>query len=103
MSEDWYPGRVTQAKGIFQYKAGAIGLQLGRARQTYGRLPLRSRPYRMLAVGPGAIGPPSVTSTFSRLSRSWAELGIAWPISHVQSDMPKAISRPRRNRHSSPP
>src|SRR3954469_16785315 len=63
MSGDWYPGRVTQAKEIFQDKAGPIGLQLGRARQTYERFPLSNQAYRMLAVGPGAIGPTSIIST----------------------------------------
>src|SRR3954469_22217144 len=39
VSGDWYPGRLTQAKATFQDKDGPIGLLLGRAGQTYGRLP----------------------------------------------------------------
>jgi len=59
LSGDWYPGRLTQAKATFQDKGGLIGLQLGRAGQTYGRFPLSNQPYRLPAVGPGATGPPS--------------------------------------------
>src|SRR4051812_29492638 len=44
-------------KQSFKTRLDPIGLQLGQARQTYNRLPLSNQSYRMLAVGPGAIGP----------------------------------------------
>src|SRR4051812_15081122 len=46
----------------FKTRPEPIGLQLGRARQSHGRLLPSTRPYRMLAVGPGAIGPPYTSS-----------------------------------------
>src|SRR3954466_15579715 len=87
LSGDWYPGRLTQAKTTFQDKDGPIGLQLGRAGQTYGRLLQGNQPYRMPAVGPGATGPPSSST---RRSSDWPAAGprwsLGWPIN--QSNRP---------------
>src|ERR1043165_4620977 len=49
---------LPKRKQPFKTRMDPIGLQLGRAGQTYGRLPLSNQPYRMPAVGPGATGPP---------------------------------------------
>src|SRR3954471_12792209 len=75
LSGDWYPGTLTQAEATFQDKDGPIGLQLGRAGQTYGRLLQGNQPYRMPAVGPGATGPPS---SATRQSSDWPAAGPRW-------------------------
>src|SRR3954468_9794805 len=64
-----------QRKQPFKTRLVPIGLLLGRAGQTYGRFPPSNRPYRMPAVGPGAIGQPSITKKIIRLDHSWAEIG----------------------------
>src|SRR3954462_13291452 len=75
LSGDWYRGRLTQAEATFQDKDGPIGLQLGRAGQTYGRLLQGNQPYRMPAVSPGATGSPS---SLTRRSSDWPAAGPRW-------------------------
>src|SRR3954463_14772976 len=90
-----------QRKQPFKTRLVPIGLLLGRAGQTYGRLPLSNRPYRMPAVGPGAIGP---TFYHQRRLPDWTATGPRWPltwrIATEQPALPEANSRPRRNRHT---
>src|SRR3954467_9723965 len=89
-----------QRKQPFKTRLVPIGLLLGRAGQTYDRLPPSNRPYRMPAVGPGAIGP---TFRHQRRSSDWTAAGprwpLTWPIALEQSALPDN-SRPRRNRHT---
>src|SRR3954466_3199991 len=99
MSGDWFPGRLTPAERTFQDRV-AVGLQLGRAGQTCGRLPQGNQPRRMPAVGPGATGPPLFNKAFSRLARSWAEMVTGTADFPEQSTSPMTPSRPRRNRHT---
>src|SRR3954470_14831314 len=87
LSGDWYPGRLTQVKATFQDKDGPIGLQLGRAGQTYGRLLQGNQLYRMPVVGPGATGPPSSST---RRSSDWPAAGPRWSLARpiAQSNRP---------------
>src|ERR1041385_9451799 len=82
MSGDWYPGRLTQAEATFQDKDGPIGMQLGRAWQSAQTQP---------------VHPIAIKNTI-RLARSWAEVGVSTADCLEQSTLPRATSRPRRNR-----
>src|SRR3954468_3679697 len=102
LSGDWYPGRLTQAKATFQDKDGPIGLQLGRAEQTYGRLPQATSRTDCQQSAEAQPAHPSITKAFNRLVSSWSEISTSTAYCPEQLTLPRASCRPRRSRHPSP-
>src|SRR4051812_43994726 len=94
MSGDWYPGRLTQAKATFQDKDGPIGLQLGRAGQTYGRLPQATSRTDCQQSAQAQPALPSITKAFNRLVSSWSEISTSTADCPEQSTLPRASKRP---------
>src|SRR3954466_5168630 len=101
VSGDWYPGRLTQAKATFQDKDGPIGLLLGRAGQTYGRLPQANSRTDCQQSAQAQSAHPSNTKTIIRLVSSWAEMSAGMADCPWQSTLSRANCRPRRSRHTS--
>src|ERR1041384_4184172 len=98
-----YPGRVTQAKAIFQDKAGPDWAAAGPSWADVWPIDPKqstipnasSRPRRNRSILPS----PRRSTDWAA---AWPRGASAWPIDPEPSTTPRVLGRPRRNRCDSP-